>query len=226
MVRYPFQTVLAGPAEVSAHATHALILLHGFGANGDDLLGLAGPLKATLSQFDASLADNLAILCPHGPSPAPFGGGRQWFADAGWTFNDATGQAATHALLVEYVAAVSDSLNIPLTNIILGGFSQGGMQTLYTLPRLNPGLGGGITLAGALTQPASIRPEPAALCPLLMLHGLADDVLPADRTQSAAATLTSWGYAPEMHLLDDLPHGIDARCLAYVADFLVRTWST
>lgn len=217
-----FSKSLGGPADLPAHPTHAVVLLHGFGASGDDLIGLSTPLKAALGQFTASFTKNLAVFAPHAPQPSPFAGGYQWFADMGWTFNDPAGQQAAHEKLDEYLTSITEKHGLARENIAVIGFSQGGMQALYSVPRLAEPVAGFITIASKLNNPE--RPEPAAIVPLLMLHGTADDVVPADETLKAAATLETWGYSPTTHLLEGLPHGIDARCLVYTAEFLHNLW--
>jgi phospholipase/carboxylesterase len=215
--------LLNGPVVLPKHtATHAVILLHGFGADGQDLINLADPLKTALSQFEETLSKSLLIAAPNAPAPTLYGGGRQWFSDAGWTFKDPNGQAQSHSLLNDYLTELETTHNIPRSHMVLVGFSQGGMQTLYSVPRFTNPVAGAVTIATRLNNPE--RPDPASIVPLLMLHGDADDVLPADETLTAAKTLTEWGFAPEVHILSGLPHGIDARCLAYIANFLTELW--
>ncbi|MCP5405615.1 MAG: hypothetical protein H6922_05295 [Pseudomonadaceae bacterium] len=212
---------LHGPANIPQNATHALVCLHGFGDEGASYLGLQAALQALLPENV-----RLAIACPNGPFPTPFNQGYQWFSDAGWTFNDPTGMAATHTRLATYLEDLHTGYTIPYENIALLGFSQGAMQGLYSIPRLPWPIGGFIACAGALTPAAKHRPDPLPHTPMLLLHGVDDDVLPADKTLEAAQTLTDWGLTVEHHLIPRLAHGINNQSLAHIGVFLQTIWKS
>lgn len=211
---------LTGPASIPENPTHALVCLHGFGDEGASYTNLQHPLQGLLPP-----AIRLAVFCPNGPSSTPFGQGYQWFSDAGWTFNDPTGMRATHSKLVAYIEDIHTTHAIPYANIALLGFSQGAMQGLYSIPRLLQPLGGFVACAGALTPAASQPPDPLAHTPMLLLHGINDDVLPADHTVKAVQTLAGWGLTVEHHLIPHLAHGINGECLARTGVFLLECWS-
>jgi phospholipase/carboxylesterase len=209
-------SLLVGPPQ----ATHALICLHGFGANGHDLLGLAEPLQSTLGK----LGETLAVFCPTAPAPTPQGLGFQWFRDMGWTFRDPPGIAAAAALLGTYIERISENHAIAPANIALLGFSQGSMTSLYALPGLTHAPAAVISCSGGLTVQPTIPADAPPTTPILFLHGLADDVWPADATVAAEAFFRQHGYPTQLELIEGLPHGIDARCLAHIAVFLQHIW--
>lgn len=212
---------LLGPTDLPNPTTHALVCLHGFGANGDDFIGLAAPLRAALG------CPGLAVFCPHGPSPLPADAGaptsaRQWFSDKGWTFKDPVGlHTATHAIQTYLTSTV-----LPLTpHVAILGFSQGGMTLLHALPSLHPTPSGAIAVCGALTVPSNapiLAPPPST--PILFVHGQDDDVLPADASVQAQQWFNAKGYPTELHLIPGLGHGLDAQALAHITVFLQRIW--
>lgn len=218
---------LIGPTDIPNPTTHAIICLHGFGANGHDFIGLAASLRAALN------CPGLAVLCPHGPSPVPSSlpaeahaptEARQWFSDKGWTFKDPIGLSiATHAIQTYLTSTVH-----PLTpHVAILGFSQGGMTLLHALPSLHPSPSGAISVCGALTVPSN-APTPASALPpstpILFVHGQDDDVLPADASVQAQQWFTAKGYPTQLQLIPNLGHGLDAQALAHIVVFLQRIW--
>lgn len=207
---------MSGPADIPAGAEFALVCLHGFGDGGQSWLDLLSLMKAGLPQ---AFSQKLALFCPNGPDAAPFGEGRQWFSDNNWTFRDPPGLKRAAGLLGDYLTrTVTGEHKIARERIILMGFSQGAMTTLYAVPRLNPPVAGFISLAGRLVD--ATKPDPVSLTPTLFLHGQDDDVLPADATIEAEARYASWGLPTEMHILPGLGHGANAQALARIAGFV------
>lgn len=149
--------------------------------------------------------------------------GRQWFKNNAWKFNDEPGLKLMAASLEDYLTIISRKHNIPRTNIAVLGFSQGAMTTLYALPSLSAPPSAVIALSGGLTvEPIIDEAKPTT--PILFIHGLADDVWPADVTVKAEAFYRKHGYPTQIELLPELPHGIDARVLAHVTLFLGEIW--
>ncbi len=196
-----------------------LVCLHGFGADGNDLLSLASPLQAAL----AASGVVLGVACPHAPTPTPMGQGRQWFRDMGWKFNDREGLAQLLPSLNSYLQELQAAHEISPANTVLLGFSQGAMTLLGLLPSLQPQPAGVVALCGALTMPPAtsnpIKP------PILLIHGTDDDILPADASVQAASWLEGAGYPCQLHLQPGLGHGIDAATLAQVVVWLGELWA-
>jgi len=205
---------LSGPSHVPASPSHALICLHGFGADGHDLFALAQPLKQALGK----VAETLAVFAPHAPAPTPMGQGYQWFSDRGWTFRDPVGLSFTAKRLQAYLNHITDETGIPHNNMVLLGFSQGAMTLLHALPQL-PAPAALISCSGALTVPPEI-PADAPRIPMLFLHGAEDDVLPADASVAAEAFYREHGYPTQLEILPHLGHGIGPQSLAHIAVFL------
>ncbi|MCA3244002.1 MAG: prolyl oligopeptidase family serine peptidase [Alphaproteobacteria bacterium] len=211
---------LTGPQTIPAGATHLLVCLHGFGADGNDLLSLASPLQAAMAPQGISLG----VACPHAPQPTPFGQGRQWFRDLGWRFNDRDGLALVLPAFNAYIQGLQAAHGIAPAQTVLLGFSQGAMTLLGLLPQLQPQPAGVVALCGALTMPPSLS-NPVKP-PVLLVHGTEDDVLPADASVQAAQWLEQQGYPTTLRLLPNLGHGIDAATLAELVVWLQELWAT
>lgn len=152
------------------------------------------------------------------------GQGRQWFSDANWTFRDPAGLQALLPQLNAYLQHISHHQHIPPQNIALLGFSQGAMTLLYSLPSLTPAPAALICMAGAMPVPPTQKPS--SQTPILFLHGLDDDVLPADTSLAAQAYYQSHGTQTELHLLPNLGHGFNMESLAHIGVFLQAIFTT
>jgi phospholipase/carboxylesterase len=219
--------VLSGPVDVPQGAEFALVCLHGFGSNGQDLIGLAGPLRAALGK----LGERLAVFAPDGPSPVPdsfgIGGGRQWFSDMNWSFRDKSGIATASKLVEAYVLeTVVKTYGIASQKTIILGFSQGAMTALYAVPRWELSVGGLISVAGVAMWQEELDANTCQKPPVLLVHGIDDDIVAADQTVNAATGLQALGFNAEYHLIPNLAHGINAPALAHVATFIQDTLKT
>jgi phospholipase/carboxylesterase len=196
-------------------ASSLVVLLHGYGADGNDLIGLA--------RYWGPVLPHTAFASPHAPDPcgeAP--GGRQWFplarTDPEKLVAGVTGAApALDAFLDAELAAHS------LTDeaLALVGFSQGGMMALHVGPRRKVAPAGIAAFSGLLPAPdrlGEIRHRP----PILLVHGDADEVIPAMATYAAARVLANAGFPVEWHIRPRLAHGIDEEGVRFGADFLRR----
>ena len=208
---------LSGPrlAPASGRAPKALIvLLHGVGADGQDLIGLAPHWARHLPEAE--------FLSPDGPEPcdmAPYG--RQWFS-----LQDRTpavleaGLQATLPIVNNFLDQALAERGLTDADLALVGFSQGTMTALYTaLRRPNPcaavvGYSG--RLLGA--QAGDIRSRP----PVLLVHGEDDQVLPFESMAMAAAALQGVGVTVETLARPGLGHGIDPEGLAAGLEMLAR----
>lgn len=206
--------LFTGPAEVPAHPTHALILLHGFGDEGASWLYLAQMLKTTLPQ---RLQQGLALFAPNGPAPTPAGQGRQWFKDNGWTFRDPDGLDAAANGLETYLTHLTATYGVTRENMAVLGFSQGGMVSLHGVPRLSQPVAAHMAVATQLMDPL---PDPIALVPTLVLHGQDDDVLLADHAVKTAHALEAAGVPTRLEIIPGMGHEVTPPGLAHLSVFL------
>lgn len=191
--------------------TSLVLLLHGYGADGADLIGLAEP-------WGQAVPDAL-FLAPDGPDPcemAPWG--RQWFGLSDMDPARLAEGVARAVPLVSRVAAAEAARHlIAPGRIALMGFSQGAMLALAA------GL-------AAEVPPACILAYSGALLaglgpgrpPVLLVHGEADPVVPASASRVAASALEAAGIPVEPLFTPALGHGLDDAGIAAGAAFLAR----
>ncbi|TSD83527.1 prolyl oligopeptidase family serine peptidase [Mycobacterium sp. KBS0706] len=203
--------LLSGPrlAPASGRAPKALIvLLHGVGADGQDLIGLAPHWARHLPEAE--------FLSPDGPEPcdmAPYG--RQWFSlqDRTPSVMEA-GLQATLPVLNGFLDQALAERGLTDSDLALVGFSQGTMTSLYTaLRRPRPCaavIGYSGALLGAPTLARDIRSRP----PVLLVHGEDDPVVPFGAMAVASQALQAAGVDVETLARPGLGHGIDPEGLA------------
>ena len=210
----------------SGPARQLVVLLHGVGADGHDLIDLAPQWAQALpaAQF----------VAPHGPEPyddqvpggAAEGHGRQWFSLADRAPDALLAGAARAAPLLDaYVAAELARLDLPQDAVALMGFSQGAMMALHAGLRRRPPPRGILAYAGALLD----TPDLAAACtghpPTLLVHGEEDEVVPFARAGAAESALHRLGIPLQTLWCPGLGHAIDEAGLSTGALFLQRLFA-
>ncbi len=210
---------LSGPSLAPASggaATSLVILLHGVGADGNDLIGLA-------PHFAAALPDT-AFVAPNAPYPcdmAPMG--HQWFSIQ--TADAALRLAAirqTAAILNAFIDAQLAAHGLGDDRLALVGFSQGTMMSLFTAPRRARACAGIMAYSGRLEGGAELSTEIRSRPPVMMVHGDQDELLPVASMTEAAARLSDNGLEVETHVRPGLGHGIDEVGLQIGTGFLAR----
>ena len=196
---------------------HLVLLLHGVGARGDDLLPFAPALGGVLP--------DALFLAPDAPEPydgAPFG--RQWFSlgDRRPAVLLPAIQAAA-PLLARRIAFWLERLGLDHGDLVLLGFSQGAMMALHTGLRLPCPPAAILAYAGALLdpeglEPALVHPPP----PVLLVHGEADPVVPAEASRRAAHRLRQLGVPVDSRFEPGVDHTISPEGMMAGAAFLRR----
>ncbi len=195
-----------GPAS-KATAKQLVVLCHGVGADGHDLIDLA-------PTWAHALPDALFVSVD-APFPHDSGFGRQW-----WSVADRTpsvmeaGVRRAAGYLDAYVDAELGRLGLPADAFALMGFSQGAMTVLFTGLRRVTAPRAILAFSGALIAPERLAEEIANRAPVLLVHGEADDVVPAQRSRDAEQVLRSAGVPLEAVYVPRLGHGIDDTGLA------------
>lgn len=171
-----------------------VVLCHGVGADGQDLIGLAEPWAAVLP--------DVAFVAPDAPEPCDMSAfGRQWFS-----LQDRTpsvlesGARRAGPLLLETVEAEVARLGLPATAVALMGFSQGAMMVLHAGLRRAVPPAAILAYSGALLDSPALDAEMTGTPPVLLVHGEIDEVVPFARGPAAEAALrrrnvlvtTSW----------------------------------
>ena len=195
-----------------------VIFLHGYGANGADLLGLADPLGE-------HLPDTL-FLSPDAPencAGAPFG--FQWFPIP-WIDGSSQEEAeAGMARAVEDLNAYLDSVMVDEDmlpeQVALFGFSQGTMMSLHVGPRREDEMAGIVGFSGRLLAPELLEDEVVNKPPILLVHGDQDDVVPVQSLPEAAEALQKAGFKEVYaHIMKGTAHGIAPDGLGVALAFL------
>ena len=208
-----------GPADGGA-PQNLVILLHGYGANGDDLIGLAPPLSQVLP--------NTEFLSPNAPYPCegnPFGG-LQWFEVWQAEGVDRLAEVRNGAAIVN--AFIDEELakrNLTDDKLILCGFSQGTMLSLHVALRRAVPCAGVLGYSGRLESPEILADEITVRPPVMLIHGEDDPMLSIDLMDTAATVMTESGVAVECHRRPGLGHGIDAEGMQLGAGFMSAKFS-
>lgn len=167
----PLQTITIPPAS-GQPAQGLIVVLHGWGANAQDVRSLASFINLPTHQ----------LVFPDAPFPHPSGGGGKMWYDFPKNFNfqttagfrDRSDLSTSRQLLTELLESLAEQTQVPLAQTILGGFSQGGAMTLDV--GLNLPLAGLMVLSGYLHAPIQLQGPNAP--PVLMVHGKQDTVVP------------------------------------------------
>jgi len=205
-------------------AQQLVVFLHGYGADGNDLIALGQQWQSILPEA--------AFVSPHAPEPcaqAPVG--RQWFP---LTFRDPDErwQGVTKAapLLNAFLDEELARHSLPPERLALVGFSQGTMMALHVGLRRAVAPAAIVGYSGMLVLPsdkaaaeAAVR-EIRARPPVLLVHGERDDLIPAQSLFMAAQTLVALDIPVEWHLSPGIGHGIDAEGLRHGGEFLSRAF--
>jgi phospholipase/carboxylesterase len=199
---------LSGPRLPPARgeATHLVVLCHGYGADGNDLIGLAPHWQRMLP--------TVAFAAPDAPEPcagAPMG--RQWFPISRLDPQEmARGVAGAAASLNAFLDSELARLELSGDRLALVGFSQGTMMSLAVglsravAPACIIGFSG--MLAG---PPPKLGPDAP---PILMIHGDADPMIPVGVMFDAAGQLGRAGANVQWHVAPGIGHSIDEAGLA------------
>jgi phospholipase/carboxylesterase len=212
-----------GPASRGA-PRQLVVLCHGVGADGHDLIDLA-------PTWGHALPD-AAFVSPHAPFPYDMGpemagfSGRQWFSIADRTPSvlEAGIRVAAPALDA-FIDRELERLGLPADAYALMGFSQGAMAALFVGLRRLVAPRAILAFSGALLAPGALAAERRNDAPVLLVHGEADDVVPPFLSREAERTLRAAGVRVESLFSPGLGHGLGDDGMAAGADFLRRAFA-
>jgi len=178
---------------------HIVVLLHGYGADGHDLIGIG-------TDWAPSLPDTV-FVSPNAPYPCEMSAtGYQWFSLHDYTDSAMTREIEQVSPLVNtWLDTILTHFNLKDQNMILSGFSQGSMLSLYT------GTHRGRACAGILGYSGRLLGNPTnhTAVPIHLIHGQADQIVPVSSWHDTKKTLEKNGYKVTGHTTPALPHGID-----------------
>lgn len=202
-------------------ARRLVVFLHGYGADGNDLIELGSAWQDILPET--------AFVSPHAPEAcgqAPMG--RQWFPltfremDERWI-----GVNKAAPVLERFLQAELARQKLPASALALVGFSQGTMMALHVGLRLAAAPAAIIGYSGMLVLPGDSGPEKIAADvksrpPVLLVHGDADDLIPPQALFFSAQALAALEVPVEWHMSNGVGHGIDSEGLRHGGAFLAR----
>lgn len=210
---------LEGPSHPPASGgkpRQLVLLLHGYGADGEDLIGLAQPLS--------QLLPDAAFHAPNAPYPCdgnPYG--YQWFGisqlEPHLMFAGTRGAAPFAGAFLD---ALLEKYALTEAETVLIGFSQGTMMSLHIGLRREKPVAGIVGFSGVLAGMDALKDEIRARPPVLLVHGDADDLIPVQLMERTEKALKSCGVPVESHVARGVGHGIDQTGLELCARFLLR----
>jgi phospholipase/carboxylesterase len=213
-------SMLDGPRLMpkSGPATHLVVLCHGYGSDGNDLIGLAPHWQKALS--------HAAFVSPNAPDRCDMAGaGYQWFPlsrlDPQETLR---GTQAAAPKLDAFLDAELSRLGLTGDRLALVGFSQGTMMALSVGLRRKPSPAAIVGFSGMLAGSETL-PHLDAPPPVLLVHGDADQVIPPSALFMSATALGAAGVPVQWHVSKGLGHGIDPFGLGLAQKFLVDAFS-
>lgn len=209
----------AGRKEPKSGVTRSVVVfLHGYGANGADLLGLADPLAD-------HLPDTLFIApdAPENCAGSPMG--YQWFPIP-WIDGSSEEEAERGMIqaaedLNAFLDAVLVDEDLLPEQMVLFGFSQGTMMSLHVAPRREDEIAGIVAFSGRLMSPDLLKDEAISKPAILLVHGDQDDVVPVQSLPEAAEALDEAGFKEVYaHIMKGTAHGIAPDGLSVALAFM------
>lgn len=196
--------------------TSIVILLHGLGANGMDLIGLA--------RYWEQILPDTVFVSPDAPFPcdmAPVG--YQWFSLQEWTPESILrGVEQAAPILNAYIDKMLEHYSLSDDRLALVGFSQGTMMSLYAGPRRKNRIAGILGYSGALVGAEALDGADIHKVPVHLIHGDADTVIPVSAFHTAKEALKTHGFSVTGGVTHGLGHGIDDDGIEAGAAFLSR----
>jgi phospholipase/carboxylesterase len=195
--------------------TALVVLLHGYGANGDDLIPLGDEWRGRLP--------GAVFVAPNAPQTIPgMPGALQWF---GLTMRDPSeywrGVVSARPLLDRFLDRELARYRLQPARLVLVGFSQGTMLSLHVGLRRPASPAAIVGFSGLLAGPEHLS-EIMARPPILLIHGEGDDLIPVDALHIAREPLAHAGLLVEWHVRPGLGHGIDPDGVAMAGSFMVQ----
>lgn len=196
----------------------AVVLLHGYGSDGNDLIEL-GRMWAAAVPDALFVAPNAPAACADNPA------GYEWFPlsrERPLVDRRPEGAANVRPVVVQFLDDLWAQTGLGPEQTVLAGFSQGAMMALHTGLSLDRRLGGILAFSGALLPPAGFPQGAALRPPVALVHGEFDEVVEANNSRQAKATLEAAGYDVSLHISPGIGHSISTDGLRFASEFLAR----
>lgn len=204
-------------ASKSGEDSSLVIFLHGYGADGPDLLGLADPLSEHLPDT-VFVAPNAPEVCIGNPM------GFQWFPipwiDGSSEEESEDGMMRAVDDLNAFIDATMEEEGVSEAETVLVGFSQGTMMALHIAPRRHDAFAGIVAFSGRLLRPELLADEAISKPPVILIHGDADEVVPPISMPEAGDALQEAGFPVYGHVMKGTGHGIAPDGLGVALSFI------
>lgn len=201
----------------SGRTDSLVVFIHGYGADGSDLIGLADPM--------AEYLPDTAFISPHAPNICTMNPmGREWFPIPSI---DMTSEDFAREIMLKSVAQFQGWLDTLMVEervtpdrVVLVGFSQGTMMALHTGPRRADQLAGIVGFSGRLLASENLQDEALTKPPVLLIHGDMDMVVPPSDMGKAETALQAAGFDVQTHMSHGMAHGIAPDGLGLAVQFI------
>jgi phospholipase/carboxylesterase len=199
------------PPKSGAAPRRLMVLLHGYGADGSDLLSLGWQWR--------DLWSDMLFVAPNAPDPCDVNpAGYQWFAlQPDRSAGRIEGVAQARPILVDFLMDLWAQTGVGPSDTVLCGFSQGSMMALNVGLTLDRPVAAVAAFSGALVLPDGARVKP----PAALIHGADDRVLEAELSRAAARDLAAQGIEVALHISPGTGHGIAPDGLDFATSFLL-----
>ena len=206
-------------AAMSGKATSIVVFVHGYGADGADLLGLADVLGPHLPDTMFYAPD-----APQACKGNPFG--YQWFPipwmDGSSEAAAAAGLAASAEALNAFLDACLAEADLTDADLALVGFSQGAMMSMHVAPRRAHSIACVVAISGRLLEPEALAGAVRVRPPVLLIHGDEDGVVPFASMKAAGDVLVATEFETYSHVMRGTGHGIANDGLEAALGFLIK----
>lgn len=194
-----------------------VILIHGYGADKNDLFDL-------IPYFSNSLPDT-HFISVEGPENCEIGFGYQWFSLKQITLDFIIkGAEKAYGLLNSFITRQLQRFNLKNGDLLLIGFSQGAMMSLYAGLQREENVAGIISFSGSLPFDVnSLKKKNLNTSNILLTHGTADDVLPYDHFLTAQKLLKELNIPFESCSVEGMGHYVNAECIDAAKNFIRKS---
>ncbi len=195
-----------------------VVFLHGYGADGADLLGLADPLSEHMPDT-TFIAPDAPEKCLGNPM------GYQWFPipwlDGSSEEDSMRGVDMATADINAFLDQVLEDEGIEPSQLIVFGFSQGTMMSLRVLPRRDEPIAGLVAFSGRMLEPDQFAENVVSKLPILLVHGDQDDMVPPGHFSESGEVLQAAGFETYGFIMKGTGHGIAMDGLSVALSFML-----
>ncbi len=198
-----------------------VVLMHGYGSNSADMLGLAKEICAS----NEGLQNKLLFIVPDAPfawEGGDYSEARQWFSlisrEEAFLLE---GLKTARSILLSNIEIWLKNYNLQQENLILSGFSQGAMLSLHTGLRNDEKIAGILAFSGTLIGRETLENDVKQKPKICMIHGTEDEVLPVTYSKIAHKALCDMEIHSQLHTIKYMGHSINEECINIAVNFLL-----